>query len=265
MTERIDDIGFGGLKLIQDPEEFCYGVDAVILADFAATRLSKKAKRASESLKQGCIVDLGTGSGIIPLILSAKTEANRIVGVELQQASYCRAKRNAALNGLEERLSFINADVKNISASKKSELPEAAEAQAFEALLGRVTAVTANPPYMPSCGGLTNSNSAKAIARHETTAGLWDFFAAAAALLKPKGDLFMVHRPSRLADICCFARENGLEPKELRFVSPGVRKAANIVLIHCVKNGGKDLRLSEPLFIYEEDGSYTDELRQCYL
>ncbi len=265
MTERIDDIGFGGLKLIQDPEEFCYGVDAVILADFAAVRLSRKTRRTSEGLRQSCVVDLGTGSGIIPLILSAKTEANRIVGVELQQASYCRAKRTAALNGLEERLSFINSDVKSISTYPKSERSEAADAQAFEALLGRVDAVTANPPYMPRSAGLTNSNSAKAIARHETTAGLWDFFAAAAALLKPKGDLFMVHRPSRLADICCYARETGLEPKELRFVSPSARKAANIVLIHCVKDGGKELKLSEPLFVYEEDGSYTDELRQCYL
>ena len=244
MAERMDDIGFGGLKLIQEPEEFCYGVDAVILADFAAKYASGKPKS---------IVDLGTGTGIIPLILSYKTQAEWIAGVELQQASYERACRNAEMNELQERIHFFHSDVKEAADGKL----------AF--LKGSTDVVTTNPPYMPNLGGLTNANSAKAIARHETSAGLADFFACAAALLKPRGDLFMVHRPSRLADICCFARQYGLEPKRLCFVSPNVEKAPNIILVHCVKGGGRELRLLDPRYVYKEDGSYTEELRSCYL
>lgn len=274
MAERIDEIGFGGLRLIQEPEEFCYGVDAVILADFAAKNFSQKKDRIgkateSEENKKGaerqssrsgsapqndCIVDLCSGTGIVPLILSYKTDAPLILGVELQQASYDRALRSVEMNGLSERISFFNEDVKTLLQN------EEAAAQ----LKGRAAAVTMNPPYMPSLGGLTNTNTAKAIARHETTAGLWDFLACASSLLKPKGELFMVHRPSRLTDICCFARENRLEPKELCFVSPKPGKAANIVLVHCVKDGGRELKLLEPLFVYNEDGSYSDRLLECY-
>lgn len=293
MAERIDEIGFGGLRLIQEPEEFCYGVDAVILADFAAKNFSVKAEKSTKTpngetnkiaslcqtaestskKKSGCIVDLGTGTGIVPLILSYKTDAAFIAGVELQQASYARAVRNAELNGLSERLSFFNADVKTlfgsgakpVGSTEKTHETEFYDLTAVNALKGQVDAVTMNPPYMPNLGGLTNANTAKAIARHETTASLWDFFACASSLLKPKGDLFMVHRPSRLADICCFARENRLEPKELCFVSPNVKKAPNIVLVHCVKDGGRELKLLDPLFVYKEDGDYTDELRKCYI
>lgn len=246
MSERIDNIGFGGLKLIQDPEEFCYGVDAVILADFAARSSSGNPKS---------IVDLGTGTGIVPLILSHKTDARQIIGVELQTVSFTRAGKNAQLNGLQDRLKFFNCDVKNA----------ASRAGSLGFMRGCADVVTMNPPYMVNSGGITNFNTAKAIARHETTAGLNDFLACAAALLKPKGDLFIVHRPSRLADICCFARENHLEPKELRFVSPNVRKAPNIVLVHCVKDGGRELKILDPLFVYDEDGNYTEELRKCYI
>lgn len=274
MAERIDEIGFGGLKLIQEPKEFCYGVDAVILADFAAKNFAVKAAKTAKcadkkknvntdgsenfektSKKQnGCIVDLGTGTGIIPLILSYKTDADLIAGIELQTGSYGRAVRNAELNGLESRIRFFNEDVKTLTENE----------EISELLKGQADAVTMNPPYMPSLGGLTNANTAKAIARHETSAGLWDFFSCASSLLKPKGDLFMVHRPSRLADICCFARENRLEPKELCFISPNVNKTPNIVLVHCVKDGGRELRFLDPLYVYNEDGCYTDRLLACY-
>lgn len=243
MTERIDNIGFGGLKLVQEPSEFCYGVDAVILADFAAHHATSPINRA---------VDLGTGTGIIPLILSHKTEAAMIAGLEIQEGSYQRALRNAELNGLDHRICFYKGDVKNAA---KDELRH---------LLGQMDAVTSNPPYMEKTGGLKCANDAKSIARHETTAGLEDFMACGAALLKPKGDFFMVHRPSRLADICCFGRKYGLEPKELCFVSPDSRKAPNIILIHCVKGAGRQLRILEPLYVYNEDGTYTDKLRECY-
>lgn len=243
MAERIDNIGFGNLQLIQNPDEFCYGVDAVILANFAAKHAAFPINRA---------MDLGTGTGVIPLILSHKTEADFIGGLEIQEGSYRRAVRSAELNGLKRRVCFYKGDVKTAAQDK------------LKALLGQMDTVTSNPPYMEKTGGLKCANDAKSIARHETTAGLEDFMRCAAALLKPRGDFFMVHRPSRLADICCFARKCGLEPKELCFVSPNVRKAPNIILVHCVKGGGRQLRILDPLYIYKEDGTYTDELRKCY-
>ncbi len=243
MTERIDNIGFGELQLIQEPSEFCYGVDAVILADFAARHATSPINRA---------MDLGTGTGVIPLILSYKTEAEMIAGLEIQEGSYQRAVRNAELNGLSHRICFYKGDVKTAA---KDELRH---------LAGKMDTVTSNPPYMEKTGGLKCANDAKSIARHETTAGLEDFMACAAAFLKPKGDFFMVHRPSRLADICCFARKYGLEPKDLCFVSPDIRKAPNIILVHCVKGAGRQLRILDPLYVYNEDGTYTDKLRECY-
>ena len=250
--ERVDDTGFGGLKLIQKPEEFCYGVDAVILADFAArcagVSLPSRARQAADVTA----VDLGTGTGIIPLILSHKTGWQQLIGVEVQEGSWERAVRNAELNGLEERMEFIKGDVKDFGKHWGTELA------------GKVDVVTSNPPYTQGSGGLKSANTAKAIARHETTAGLEDFIRCGASLLKTRGDFFMVHRPSRLVDICYMAREAGLEPKELCFVSPSRDAAANILLVHMVKGGGRQLTVLEPLFVYESDGSYTEKLRECY-
>lgn len=230
MEERIDEIGFGGLKLIQKPDEFCFGVDAVLLADFA----SKMCKNVQ---KVDSIIDLGTGTGIIPLILSHKTEARNIVGVEVQEASFERATRNADLNDLNERLSFLNADVKNIPS--------------MDDLKEGFDMVTTNPPYTAGNNGIVNPNSAKAIARHETTASLDDFVKAAAFLLKDRGDFFMVHRPSRIVDICTSCRNHNLEPKELQMISPRAGEVPNIMLIHCVKNGGKNLKILKPEYVYE--------------
>lgn len=240
--ERIDDIGFGNLKLIQKPKDFCYGVDAVILADFAANN-AKTFPRV--------IADLGTGTGVIPLILSYKTGASEIYGVEVQRDSYERAVRNAKLNLLEDRLTFINGDVKD-KFCWGANLKEAADM------------VVSNPPYFKSGGGIVNDKSAKAVARHETTAGLEDFMECAAYLLKPKGDFFMVHRPSRLVDVCCFGRAAGLEPKEIRFVSPTEGGIPNIMLIHMVKGGGSELRFMTPLAVYDGEGNYTEELLKAY-
>lgn len=241
-NERIDEIGFGDLRLIQCPKEFCYGVDAVILADYATKNLKKK---------PDIIVDLGTGTGVIPLILSHKTRANTIIGVEVQVDSYDRACRNVIINGLEERLSFVNEDVKDIENWAKE-------------LKGNVDVVISNPPYFISGGGITNDLTPKTIARHETTAGLNDFLAAASYLLKPRADFFMVHRPSRLADICCYGRSNGLEPKGMCFVSPNMESAPNIVLVHMVKGGGKELKFQEPLAVYDSNGNYTEKLLEAY-
>lgn len=232
--ERLDRTGFGELSLIQKPEEFCYGVDAVLLADFVKVK------------KGGQVIDLGTGTGIIPLILSHKTEASQIWAVEVQETSYERACRNIRLNALEKRVHVIHADVK--------QLPK----------LGMFDAVITNPPYVKNGGGLKNDNEAKRIARHETTAGLEDFIQAAAKLLKDKGDFYMVHRPDRLVDICYICRQMALEPKELRFVSPDMRTKPNILLVHCVKNGNPELKLLDPLFIYADNREYSPEILKIY-
>lgn len=233
--ERIDSIGFSDLKLIQKPKDFCYGIDAVILADFAA---EKPANR---------IADLGTGTGIIPLILSHKTQAESIYGIEYQEESFQRAVRSAQLNGLSDRLHFVQANVAE-----------------FDQFSQWADAVTSNPPYMAGKGGITNDNRAKTIARHETVGSLEDFIRCAFRILKDRGDFYMVHRPSRLVDIFYLCRKYHMEPKRMRLVAPGEGQAANIVLLHCVKNGGSELKLMPPLYVYKEQGIYSDEIQRIY-
>lgn len=243
--ERVDATGFGELELIQKPEEFCYGVDAVLLADFAAVNGKKPA---------GLAVDLGTGTGVIPLILSHKTSIERILGVEVQAGSYERAVRNVKLNRLEGRLEMVHGDVNDYLNGWGRKLD----------LAGKADWVTCNPPYTAGSCGLTSSNAAKHIARHETTADLETFLKCSAYILRDKGELFLVHRPSRIVDICCFGRQHGLEVKTLRFVSPTPGAAANILLVHMVKGGGREARLLAPLAVHDKYGGYTEELQQAY-
>lgn len=240
--ERVDEIGFGDLKLIQNWREFCYGVDAVILSQFAAENYKGKEFK---------IVDLGTGTGIIPLILSFKLPKAKITGVEVQRSSWDRACRNAKGNGLEERIAFLNEDVKDYKKWGKE-------------LKGTVDMIVCNPPYFQGGGGLKNKEEPKTIARHETSASLEEFLKCSDFLLKPKGELFMVHRPSRLADLCYHGRELGLEPKRMQFVSPDKMRAPNILLLQFVKGGGKELRLSDPLFVYDEEGKYSPQVLRAY-
>ena len=244
-NERIDATGFGPLLIIQDPEEFCYGVDAVLLADFAV----KRARSIKENTR---IIDLGTGSGIIPLILSQKTVSGEIFGVEVQENSCDRAVRSAKLNELEERIEFIHSDIKDLDEIR----PE---------LKGTFDMVTCNPPYTQGGGGMRSENTAKMIARHETTADLDDFIRISGELLKDRGDLFMVHRPSRLVDIFVSARKYRLEPKAVRMVLPREGEEPNIVLIHMIKNGGADLSVLKPLIVHDTNGGFTMELEEAYL
>lgn len=231
----MDCIGFSDLKLIQKPEDFCYGVDAVVLANFASKKPAAN------------IVDLGTGTGIIPLILSHKTGAETIYGIECQQDSFERALRNAKLNNLTERVRFVHANVSE-----------------FDGLQGWADAVTANPPYMPGSGGLTNANEAKSIARHEIAGELEDFIRCAGRLLKDRGDFYMIHRPFRLVDIFSLCRQHRLEPKEMRLIAPQRGEIPNLVLLHCVKNGGRELKLLKDLYVYQENGRYSEEIEQIY-
>lgn len=244
--ERVDNTGFGQLRLIQKPEEFCYGVDAVLLADFAAKHGKKPASLS---------VDLGTGTGIVPLILSYKTKIGRLIGVEVQEGSYDRAVRNARLNGLTGRMELIHGDVADYHQGWAKD----------RALAGKADWVTCNPPYTAGNCGLVCSNRAKHIARHETTADLETFIRCSAYILRDKGELFLVHRPSRIVDLCCFGRKYGLEVKTLQFVSPNSKAVANILLVQMVKGGGREARLLEPLCVYDGQGNYTEALRQAYV
>ncbi|WP_245157093.1 tRNA1(Val) (adenine(37)-N6)-methyltransferase [Anaerovorax sp. IOR16] len=235
--ERIDEIGFGELCLIQKPQAFCYGIDAVLLASYARVK------------KNSRVCDLGTGTGIIPLILSHKTEASHIWGVEVQEDSYQRALRNVALNQLSDRLHMLHSDVLNVNKHLEK---------------GSFDVVVSNPPYMGKVDGLKNVEEDKKIARHETSAGLEDFIAAAAYLLKELGDFYLVHRPSRLVDICYLGRKHRLEPKHIRFVSPNYKKKPNILLTHFVKYGKPELKFEDLLYVYEENGTYTKEILKIY-
>jgi tRNA1Val (adenine37-N6)-methyltransferase len=241
-AERTDCIGFGDLRLIQRPEDFCYGVDAVILADFAASGIKAIGK----------VMDLGTGTGIIPLILSHKTAAKKIFGLEVQNDAYTVSCRNISANKLDDRITIIQGNVKDIGIDLYPELT------------GSMDVVVSNPPYMADQSALVNQNPAKTIARHEKSGNLDDFLSAAVRLLKNKGHLYMVHRPNRMVDLFCKAREFGLEPKELRLVSPKSGEAPNILLVHFIKGGGKELKILPTLNVYQADGEYTDEIMAIY-
>lgn len=237
MAERTDEIGFGGLKLIQDTDHFCYGIDAVLLADAAA------------SGNHSSYIDLGTNNGIIPVILAALTSAKSITGIEMQAAPAGLAARNALINSLEDRISIINSDILDIKDILKK---------------GCCDAVTCNPPYTARGAGLINAGGALTAARHETTASLEDFIACAAWLLSDRGSFYMIHRPSRIIDIACACRAHGLEPKTLRFISPHTGEKPNLMLVSCKKNAGRELKLADPLAVYDENGSYTEEIVKIY-
>ncbi len=257
--ERLDNTGFGNLSLIQRPGDFCYGIDAVILADFAARSINSGQRAVTSA------ADLGTGTGIIPLILSHKTEVPRIVGIEIQEKSLELAVRNVEMNGLSGRIAMLGADVADIARGHAEEaLALSVRGDADRSRAAGYDVVVTNPPYVAGGGGLKSGTDAKTIARHETSASLDDFAAAAAVLLKDRGDLFMVHRPSRLVDIFEACRNHGLEPKEMRLVRPREGEAANIVLIHAVKGGGTELKALDTLTVYGPDGGYTAEIDAIY-
>ena len=235
-TERIDDLQLKGLRLIQDKTGFCFGVDAVLLANFA------KVKRGAK------VVDLGTGTGIIPMLIAGKSEASEIIGVEIQEEVYEMATRSVRLNNLEDRVRIINADIKTID----KEL----EVHGYHV-------VTSNPPYM-HIDGIKNPNDKKAISRHEVLCNLEDVIRAASRLTMPKGKFFMIHRPTRLVDIIDLGRKYRLEPKQIQFIHPRANKAPNLMLVEFAKDGRPELKILDPLYVYGEDGNYTEELKAIY-
>lgn len=236
--ERIDDLQINNLKIIQNKNWFCFGIDSVLLSDFA-----KKIKNNSK------IIDLGTGTGIISILLTAKINPENIIGVEIQPEVSAMAKRSIVLNNLENKINILNEDIKNLNKILPAE---------------EYDAIVTNPPYMKNNTGLKNENNMKSISRHEVECTLEDIARISFKLLKNYGEIYMVHRPDRLVDIMEIFRKYKLEIKEMRLVFPRENEQANLVLIRAVKNGKPFLKINKPLYVYKEDGKYTDEILKIY-
>lgn len=237
-NERIDDLEFKNLKIIQNKDGFCFGIDSVLLSDFA-----KNIK------KDSMVLDLGTGTGIISILLCGKTQLKKIIGVEVQKEVYDMACRSAKLNNLEDKFELINENILN--------LENIFENNSFDAIV-------TNPPYKRQNTGIMNDDEKKIISRHEILAGLEDFIRVSNRLLKDKGEFYMVHRPERLVDIFSLMRKYKIEPKEVRLIFSNEKNPPKMVLIRGVKNGGEYLKFRENLYIYKDDGSYTDEILKIY-
>lgn len=235
--ETLDDLQIGGLYIIQKKSGFRFGVDAVLLSDFAKNSRSDKT------------LDLCTGNAIVPLLLSAKTETPKICGLEIQADIADMAKRSVDLNNLNKRVEITEGDLIN-----------AAEIYGK----GSFDKITCNPPYMKRGSGLLNTADTKVIARHEVLCTLEDVIRVSAELLIPSGRFYMVHRPSRMADIFCLMREYRLEPKEMRLVAPSRSKAPNLLLISGMKGASQELKCLPTIYVYNEDGEYSNEIDRIY-
>lgn len=236
--ERIDDLEYKGLKIIQNKNGFCFGIDSILLSDFAKD-IKKDAK----------VIDLGTGTGILSILLSVKTDLKKVYGIEVQEEVAQMASRSVLLNHLEEKVEVIHANIKNIE--------KHLEKETFDAIV-------TNPPYKKIDTGITNESENKKIARHEIEANLKDFIEISFKMLKDKGTLYMVHRTERLVDILYEMRQHKIEPKEIRFIHSKIGTKPILVLIKAIKNGKSFLKVREPLYIYENNGDYTQEILKIY-
>ena len=237
-NERIDDLEFKNLKIIQNKDGFCFGMDSVLLSDFA-----------KEIKKNSSIADLGTGTGILAILLSGKTQDTQIVGVEIQKEVAEMANRSILLNNLKNRIQIICEDIKNLKAKYEQ---------------GSFDAIVTNPPYKKVGTGKINKKDKKIISRHEITANLEDFISISNYLLKDQGSIYMVHRPERIADIFVLLRKYKLEPKVLRLVYPNIEKSPNLILIKAVKNAKPFLKVEKPLIVYTSEENYTEEIFKIY-
>ena len=229
--ERLDDLQIGGLELIQDPEKFCFGVDAVFLSDFVRVRPGES------------VLDLGTGNGIIPVLLSAKTEARHITGLEIQADTAEMARRSVAHNHLEDRIDIVTGDIK-----------EAAEL--FRPAFCDV--ITTNPPYMLADHGIRNPDDAKAVARHEILCTLDDILRESMRLMQDKSRFYMIHRPFRLTEIMIKMHEYKIEPKRIRFIHPYIDKEPTMVLIEGVRGAKPRVTVEPPLIIFDRHGAQEE-------
>lgn len=235
--ERLDELHRNGYVIIQNPETFCFGMDAVLLSGFAKVKPGER------------VLDLGTGTGILPILLEAKTQGKEFIGLEIQEESADMAGRSVRLNRLEDKIQIMVGDIKDAS--------RMFGASSFDV-------ITTNPPYMIWEHGLSSENKAKAIARHEILCTLDDVLSQSAALLRPKGRFYMVHRPFRLAEILSKMTGYGIEPKRMRLVYPFVDKEPNMALIEGIRGGNSRLTVEKPLIVYERQGVYTREIDELY-
>lgn len=236
-NEQLDDLQLNGLGIIQNKTKFKFGTDAVLLSDFAKVK------------SHGRCIDLGTGTGIIPLLISAKYKPDEIIGLEIQSDLCEMASRSVVHNGLEDLIKIVNGDIKNIRSLFKKE--------SFENVI-------TNPPYMKNGSGFKSEDESIALSRHEIKCSIDDIAAAAEYLLKDKGMISMVHRPNRLVDVVSVFRKHSLEPKSIRFVHPYAGKAPNLFLINALKNSQPFLKIEDPLIMRRDDGDYTDEIYKMY-
>ena len=237
-NERIDDLELNGLKIIQNKNGFCFGMDSVLLSDFA-----------KEIKKDSTILDLGTGTGILGILLSAKTQGTKMIGIEIQPEVAEMAQRSIKLNQLENRFNVICGDIKKLKGRYET---------------GSFDAIVTNPPYKKRGTGRINENETKLISRHEIMANLEDFIQVASFLLKDQGSIYMVHRPERLVDITTNLRKYRLEPKVMKFVYPNQKREPNLILIKATKNAKPFLKIGEPIYIYDLQGNYTREILEIY-
>lgn len=236
-NERIDDLQINGRRIIQSPDRFCFGMDAVLLSGFAKVK------------KGESVLDLGTGTGILPILLEAKTVGGHFTGLEIQPESADMARRSVILNNRQDKIDIVTGDIKNAL--------NIFGAASFDVIV-------TNPPYMNQNHGITNPESPKAIARHELLCSLEDVIRQTGSLLKVNGRMYMVHRPFRLPDIMELMNECGIEPKKMRFVHPYVDREPSMVLIEGVRGGNRRLTVEKPLVIYDGPGEYSEEIKRDY-
>lgn len=234
--ENLDDLQLKGLMLIQKKDGFKFGVDAVLLSHFANVK------------KKHRVIDLCTGTGIIPFLLEGKYSPKDILGIEIQDEFVDMANRSSALNKTHN-ISFISEDLKNLKALKN---------------IDKADVITVNPPYKLNNSGIVNPSDKLAIARHEIMCNLENVIEASRILLKDNGRIYMVHRPERLADIITLMRKHKIEPKRIQMVHPKLGKSPNIVLVEGQRDGGAFLKWDAPLYVYNEDGSISDEINKIY-
>jgi len=236
---KIDLLTQVGYKIVQDEEQFCFGIDAVLLSDFA----SKKIRPDSN------VIDLCSGNGIIALLTCGLTKAQKVTALEIQKEACLLAEESLKLNCLQDRLNIVNGDLKNAASIF--------DRYSFDAVL-------CNPPYMKASHGRESAVNAKAIARHEILCSLEDVIKAAEYLLKPNGSFFMIHRPERLGEIFVMLNKYKLEAYELRMIQPSVDSVPTMILIQAKKNIKPNLKIQVPLIVYKEKGVYTDEIKSIY-
>ena len=237
-NERIDDLEYKGLKMIQNKDGFCFGIDSILLSDFA------------KNIKKGArVLDLGTGTGIIATLLCGKTELSEIIGIEVQEEVYEMAKRSIQLNHLEDKFKIIQDNILNLN--------KYFEKNTFDAIV-------TNPPYKKKETGIQNEDTRKLISRHEIEANLEDFIKISKDMLKDKGEFYIVYRPERLVDLLSLMRKYKIEPKRIQFVYSNVNAISKLVLVQGVKNARPFLKLEPNLYIYDENGNYTEEILKIY-